>query len=283
VSCNQNINLSWPRIVERQTSEVQVALSSCGHRDEYKDALENDPARVHLDANINDMVYCSSLSFWPKAAVSEGEGEPIQNLSCTIDFTMLFCISQPLFNYNPTASHRKYFIMKVTTIPAPIDDKTRSKCIGGLQFFFLLHAIMDVMLISTTSLADCASHAVRRYLFYAFRCGLPFSEFHKFIQHQQATRCSTYTNAIIWQQCNNARYTIHNEVLPHYNQVGSGVSWREQLNQVLSGLWEKNASALNVGNAKEGKEKRHNVNHVPAGWMHPPLWRGFHRVLQKGS
>jgi hypothetical protein len=49
------------------------------------------------------------------------------------------------------------------------------------------------------------------------------------------------------------------------------VSLREQLKQVLSGLWKQSASALNVTNVKEGKEKRHKVNQVPAGWMHPNL------------
>jgi hypothetical protein len=71
---------------------------------------------VHLGANGNDMVHFSSLSFWTKAALSESEGEPIQNSSCTIDFTIFFCISQPLFNYNPTASHSDFFIVKVSTI-----------------------------------------------------------------------------------------------------------------------------------------------------------------------
>jgi hypothetical protein len=134
---------------------------------------------------------------------------------------------------------------------------------------------MDVMLIDTTALADCANHAARRYLFYAFKCWLPFGEFRMLMQHQQATRYSNYINAIIWQQCKNARYTIQNEVLPHYNQVGSGVSWREQLNHVFSGLWKQSASALNVTNAKEGKENRHNMNQVPDGWMHPHLWGVF--------
>jgi hypothetical protein len=134
---------------------------------------------VSLDANGNDMVCLSPLSFWPKAAVSKSEGEPIQNLYCTIDFMVLYCISQPLFDYNPTASHREYFMMKVSTIPAPTDPKNRSKSIGGLIFFFLLRAIMDVMLIGMTTLADCANHAARRYLCYAFKCGLPFGKFGK--------------------------------------------------------------------------------------------------------
>jgi hypothetical protein len=129
---------------------------------------------VRLDVNGNDTVNFSPLSFWLNAAVSKSEGEPIQKNYCTIDFIVLSCISQPLFDYNPTASHREYFMMKVSTIPAPTDPKNRSKCIGGLIFFFLLRAIMDVMLIGTTTLADCANHAVRRYLFYAFKCGLNF-------------------------------------------------------------------------------------------------------------
>jgi hypothetical protein len=78
--------------------------------------------------------------------------------------------------------------MKVSTITAPTDPKNLSKCIGGLIFFFLLRSIMDVLIIGTTTLADCANHAVGRYLFYAFKCGLPFGEFHKLIQHQQTTR-----------------------------------------------------------------------------------------------
>jgi hypothetical protein len=85
------------------------------------------------------------------------------------------------------------------------------------------------------------------------------------MQHQKATHYSNYRNEIIWQQCNNTCYTLQNEVLSHYNQVGSGVSWREQLKQVLSGLWKQIASALNVTNAKEGKENFHNVNQVPSG------------------
>jgi hypothetical protein len=223
------------------------------HEDEYDDTLANDPTRVRLDMNGNDMVYFSPLSFWPKAAVSESEGGPIQNSSCTIDFIVLSCISQPIFDYNPTASHHEYFMMKVSTIPAPTDPENHSKCIGGLIFFFLLRTIMDVMLIGMTTLADCANHAARRYLFYAFKYGLPFGDFRELMQHQQATRYSNYSNAIIWQHCKNARYTLQNEVLPHYNQVGSGVSWREQLKQVLSGLWQQSASALNITNVKEGK------------------------------
>jgi hypothetical protein len=148
------------------------------------------------------------------------------------EFIVLYFISQPLFDYNPTDSHREYFMMKVSTIPAPTDPKNCSKCIGGLRFFFLLRAIMDVTLIGTTALDDCANHAARRYLVYAFKRGLTFGELRKLIQHQQATRYINYSNAIIWQQCKNACYTLHNEVLPHYNQVGSGVSWREQLKQI---------------------------------------------------
>jgi hypothetical protein len=172
--------------------------------------------------------------------VSKSEGEPIQNVSCTIDFAVFLCISQPLFNYNPTASHHDFSIMKISTIPAPTDTKNHSKSIGGLSFFFLLCAIMDFVLISTATLAECANHASMPYLFYAFKCGLPFIEFRKLMQHQQATCYINYTNVIIWQQCNNAHYTLQNEVLPHYNQVGSGVSWCEQLDQVLSGLWKQN-------------------------------------------
>jgi hypothetical protein len=130
---------------------------------------------------------------------------------------VLSCISQPLFDYNPTASHREYFMMKVSTIPAPTDPKNRSKCIGGLRFFFLLSAIMDFMLIGMPALADCANHAAIWYLFYAFKCGLPFGEFRKLMQHHQANRYSNYSNAIIWQQSKKARYTLQNEVLPHYN------------------------------------------------------------------
>jgi hypothetical protein len=141
---------------------------------------------------------------------------------------------------------------------------------------------MDVMLIGTPILADCATHAASRYLFYAFKCGLPFGEFRKLMQHQQATRYSNYSNAIIWQQCKNAHYTLQNEVFPHYSQVVSGVSWHEQLNQVLSGLWKQSASALNVTNSKEGKGKRHNVNQVPAGWMQPNLWGVFSSCITEG-
>jgi hypothetical protein len=209
----------------------QVVAMIDSHEDEYNDAIANDPTRVRLDMNGNDTLYFSPLLFWPKAVVSESEGEPIQNSSCTIDFIVLSFISQPLFNCNPTTSHCEYFMMKVSTLPAPTNPKNRSKCIGGLIFFFLLCAIMDVMLIGTTTLAGCANHAERRYLCYAFKCGLPFGEFRKLMQHQQATRYSNYSNAIIWQQCKHARYTLQNEVLPHYNQVGSGVSWREQLKQ----------------------------------------------------
>jgi hypothetical protein len=159
----------------RLLCQVVVMLDS--HEDEYNDAIANDPTRVRLDVNGNDTVYFSPLSFWPKAAVSECEGEPIQNSSCTIDFIVMSFISQPLFNCNPTASHREYFMMKVSTLPALTDPKNCSKCISGLRFFFLLRAIMDVMLIGTTTLADCANHAARWYLFYAFKCGLPFEEF----------------------------------------------------------------------------------------------------------
>jgi hypothetical protein len=130
---------------------------------------------VRLDTNGNDTVYFSPLSFWPKAAVSKSEGEPILNSSCTIEFIVLSCTSQPLFDYNPTASHREYLMLKVSTIPAPINPNNRSKYIGGLRFFYLLRAIMDVMLMDTTILVDCANHASRWYLFYAFKCGPPFA------------------------------------------------------------------------------------------------------------
>jgi hypothetical protein len=98
-------------------------------------------------------------------------------------------------------------MMKVSTIPVPTDARNRSKCIGWVIFFFLLCAIINVILIGTSTLAECADHAVRWYLFYAFKCGLPFGEFPN----------SNYSNAIIWQQCKNARCTLQNEVLPHYN------------------------------------------------------------------
>jgi hypothetical protein len=142
---------------------------------------------------------------------------------------------------------------------------------------------MDVMIIGTTTLAECANHTPRRYLFYAFKCGLPFGEFRKLMQHQQAIHYSNYRNAIIWQQCKSACYTLQNEVLPHYNQVGSGMSWREQFKQVLSGIWKQSASALNVTNAKEGEEKHHNVNQVTAGWMHPHLWGIFSSCIVEGQ
>jgi hypothetical protein len=40
---------------------------------------------------------------------------------------------------------------------------------------------------------------------------------------------------------------------------------------------------LNVTNSKEGKEKRHNVNQVPAGWMHPHLWGVFSSCIAEGQ
>jgi hypothetical protein len=49
----------------------QVVVMVDSHEDEYDDALSNDPTRVRLNANGNDTVYFSPLSFWPKAAVSE--------------------------------------------------------------------------------------------------------------------------------------------------------------------------------------------------------------------
>jgi hypothetical protein len=62
----------------------QVVAMIDSHEDEYDEAIANDLTRVRLDANGNDTVYFPPLSFWPKAAVSESEGEPIQNSSCTI-------------------------------------------------------------------------------------------------------------------------------------------------------------------------------------------------------
>jgi hypothetical protein len=161
----------------------QVVAMIDSHKDEYNNAIANDPTRVRLDANGDDTAYFSPLLFWPKASVSTSEGEPIQNLSCTIDFIVLSFISQPLFNCNPIASHREYFMMKVSTLPSLTNPKNRSKCIGGLIFFFLLCAIMDVMLIVMTTLDDCANHAASWYLFYSFKCGLPFGEFRKLMQH----------------------------------------------------------------------------------------------------
>jgi hypothetical protein len=61
------------------------------------------------------------------------------------------------------------------------------------------------------------------------------------------------------------------------------VPWREQLNQVLSGLWKQSASYLNVTNAKEGRENRHNLNQVPAGWIHPHLWGVFSSCITEGQ
>jgi hypothetical protein len=62
----------------------QVVAMIDSQEDEYDNPIANDPTRVRLDANGNDTVYFSPLSFWPKAAVIESEGEPIQNSSCTI-------------------------------------------------------------------------------------------------------------------------------------------------------------------------------------------------------
>jgi hypothetical protein len=62
----------------------QVVAMIDSHEDEYDEAIANDLTRARLDANGNDTVYFPPLSFWPKAAVSESEGEPIQNSSCTI-------------------------------------------------------------------------------------------------------------------------------------------------------------------------------------------------------
>jgi hypothetical protein len=234
------------------------------NEDEYEDALQNDLACVRLEVNGDDIDYFSPLSCWPKA---------IHSVSCNIDFTFFLCISQPLFNYTPPDSHRDFLMMKVSTIPAPTNTKNCSKCIGGLRFLCLLCVTMDVMLISTTALDNyCANHAARQYMLYAFKCGLPFAEFRKLMQHQQATRYSNYTNAIIWQQCKNVRYKLQNEVLPHYNQVGSGMYWHEQRKQVISGIWKQIACDLNVINAKE---KHHNFNQVPPGWIHPHLWWVF--------
>jgi hypothetical protein len=140
----------------------QVVSMIDSHEDEYEYAHENDPARVRFVVIGNDTVHFSPLSFWPKAALNKSVGEPFQNFSCTIDFTIFFCVSQPLFNYNPKASHREFLIMKISTIPAPTDAKNCSKRIGGLRFFLLL-AIMDAMLIGTTTLAECANHAARLY------------------------------------------------------------------------------------------------------------------------
>jgi hypothetical protein len=114
----------------------QVVAMIDSHEDDNNDAIANDSTQVRLNVNGNDTIYFSPLSFWPKTAVSESEGEPIQISSCTIDFIVLYFISQPLFDYNPTASHREYFMMKLSTIPAPTYPKNRSKCIGGLRFFF---------------------------------------------------------------------------------------------------------------------------------------------------
>jgi hypothetical protein len=40
---------------------------------------------------------------------------------------------------------------------------------------------------------------------------------------------------------------------------------------------------LNITNDKEGKEKRHNVNQVPAVWMHPHLWGVFPSCIAEGQ
>jgi hypothetical protein len=40
---------------------------------------------------------------------------------------------------------------------------------------------------------------------------------------------------------------------------------------------------LNVTNSKEGKEKCHTVNQVPAGWMHPHLWGVFSSCIAEGQ
>jgi hypothetical protein len=61
------------------------------------------------------------------------------------------------------------------------------------------------------------------------------------------------------------------------------VSWREQLTQVLSGLWKQSASELNVTNAKEGKARSHNVNQVPVEWMHTHFWGVFSSCIAEGQ
>jgi hypothetical protein len=114
----------------------QVVAMIDSHEDEYTDAIANDPTRMRLDTHGNAMVYFSPLLFWSKAEVSESEGEPIQNLSCTIDFIVLSVISQPLFDCDPTASHREYFMMKMSNLPAPTDPKNVRSVLVGLDFSF---------------------------------------------------------------------------------------------------------------------------------------------------
>jgi hypothetical protein len=63
----------------------QVVAMIGSHKDDYEDALENDPDRVRLHAHGNGTVRLSPFSCWPKAAVRESEGDSIQNLSCTVD------------------------------------------------------------------------------------------------------------------------------------------------------------------------------------------------------
>jgi hypothetical protein len=193
---------------------------------------------------------------------------------------VLSFISQPLFNCNPTASHSEYVMMKMSTLPAPTDPKKCSKCIGGIIFLFLLRAIMDVMVIGTTTLADCANHASRRYICYAFKCGIPFGEFRNLMHHQQATRYRNYSNEIIWQQCKNARYTLQNEVLPPYNQVGSRVSRREQLKQVLSGLWKAKWICFECYQFQVGEVKAPQCE-PSSCWMDAPSFMGSFFIMYR--
>jgi hypothetical protein len=100
----------------------------------------------------------------------------------------------------------------VGSLPTRVDHKNRTKAFGGLRFFFHLRTVMDVMHLGAVIRMDCADKAHRQLLFYAYKRGLHYAEFHKMKQQ--------------WMQCKHARYLFHNEVLVHYTVGTSGMTWR---------------------------------------------------------
>jgi hypothetical protein len=70
-------------------------------------------------------------------------------------------------------------------MPMTVDPKNLTKAFGGLQLFFQICAVMDVMHMGYVTFVDCANRAYHQFTYYAYKCDLPVTEFHKMMQHQQ--------------------------------------------------------------------------------------------------
>jgi hypothetical protein len=120
-------------------------------------------------------------------------------------FVALFTIPCTLSSQFPflaffitTSLHREYFTSKVEAMSMTADPTNHTKAFGGLQFFFQLRAVMDVIHMVSVALVDCVNRACHRYICYVYKCGFLVAEFCKMMQHQQPGRIKCYMNVIMF-------------------------------------------------------------------------------------